>query len=57
MIITDFCLLNIVISMNKDVQSRLQEDIDQLFENKKPGEQLTQDEVTGMKYLDQVLSL
>ena len=45
------------LTMNQDVQSRLQEDIDQLFENKKPGEQLTQDEVTGMKYLDQVLSL
>ena len=40
--------------MNEEIQSKLQDDIDELFESKEPGEELSQDEVTGMKYLDQV---
>ena len=40
--------------MNEEIQSKLQDDIDELFEGKEPGEELSQDEVTGMKYLDQV---
>ena len=40
--------------MNQDIQHKLQQDIDELFESKKSGSELTQDEVTGMKYLDQV---
>ena len=36
------------------VQSRLQEEIDELFDGKDEGEYLTQDDITGMVYLDQV---
>ena len=38
-----------------EVQSRLQEEIDELFDGKDEGEDLTQDDITGMTYLDQVL--
>ena len=41
--------------MNPDVQSKLQDEIDDLFESKRRGEAVTQDEVTSLKYLDQVL--
>ena len=41
--------------MNPDVQRKLQDEIDDLFESKRPGEAVTQDEVTGLKYLDQVV--
>ena len=37
-----------------EVQSRLQEEIDELFDEKDEGEDLTQDDITGMVYLDQV---
>ena len=37
-----------------EVQSRLQEEIDDLFDGKDEGEDLTQDDITGMAYLDQV---
>ena len=37
-----------------EVQSRLQEEIDELFDGKDEGEDLTQDDITGMVYLDQV---
>ena len=37
-----------------EVQSRLQEEIDELFDGKDEGEDLTQDDITGMAYLDQV---
>ena len=37
-----------------EVQSRLQEEIDELFDGKDEGEDLTQDDITGMTYLDQV---
>ena len=40
-----------------EVQSRLQEEIDELFDGKDEGEDLTQDDITGMVYLDQVLNL
>ena len=40
-----------------EVQSRLQEEIDDLFDGKDEGEDLTQDDITGMVYLDQVTSL
>ena len=42
--------------MNPEVQSKLQDDIDDLFDSKSPGEPVTQDDVTGLKYLDQVRS-
>ena len=42
--------------MNPEVQSKLQDDIDDLFDSKSPGEPVTQDDVTGLKYLDQVMS-
>ena len=41
--------------MNPDVQSKLQDEIDDLFESKRRGEVVTQDDVTSLKYLDQVL--
>ena len=41
--------------MNPEVQSKLQDDIDDLFDSKSPGEPVTQDDVTGLKYLDQVV--
>ena len=41
--------------MNPDVQSKLQDDIDDLFDSKRQGEAVTQDDVTGLKYLDQVV--
>ena len=37
-----------------EVQSRLQEEIDELFDGKDEGEDLTQDDITSMTYLDQV---
>ena len=40
-----------------EVQSRLQEEIDELFDGKDEGEDLTQDDITGMAYLDQVPNL
>ena len=40
-----------------EVQSRLQEEIDELFDGKDEGEDLTQDDITGMVYLDQVPNL
>ena len=49
-----FGVLLYYITMNEEIQSKLQDDIDELFEGKEPGEELSQDEVTGMKYLDQV---
>jgi len=51
-----FGVLLYYITMNEEIQSKLQDDIDELFEGKEPGEELSQDEVTGMKYLDQVVS-
>ena len=51
-----FGVLLYYITMNEEIQSKLQDDIDELFEGKEPGEELSQDEVTGMKYLDQVVN-
>ena len=49
-----FGVLIYFLTVNPDVQSRLQDDIDELFDGKEPGEELSQDDVTGLKYLDQV---
>ena len=50
-----FGVLLYFLTMNPDVQSKLQDDIDDLFDSKRPGEPVTQDDVTGLKYLDQVV--
>ena len=49
-----FGVLLYFLTVNPDIQSKLQDDIDELFESKKAGEEIKQDDVTGMKYLDQV---
>jgi len=50
-----FGVLLYFLTVNPDIQSKLQDDIDELFESKKAGEEIKQDDVTGMKYLDQVV--
>ena len=50
-----FGVLLYFLTMNPDVQNKLQDDIDDLFDSKRPGEPVTQDDVTGLKYLDQVV--
>ena len=37
-----------------DVQAKLQDEIDDLFESKDDGEEITSEDVTNMTYLDQV---
>ena len=39
-----------------EVQEKLQEEIDEVFESKADGEEIDQDDVTNMKYLDQVVN-
>ena len=51
-----FGVLIYFLTMNPEVQSKLQDLIDDLFESKSPGEPVSQDDVTGLKYLDQVRS-
>ena len=50
-----FGVLIYFLTMNPEVQSKLQDDIDDLFDSKRPGEAVSQDDVTGLKYLDQVV--
>ena len=50
-----FGVLLYYLTVNQDVQERLQADIDDLFESKGPGEDINQNEVNDMKYLDQVI--
>ena len=49
-----FGVLIYYLTVNRDIQERLQDDIDDLFENKDPGEEISQDDINSMKYLDQV---
>ena len=39
-----------------DVQQKLQDEIDELFESKNDGEDIEADDLSGMKYLNQVLA-
>ena len=39
-----------------DIQSRLQDEIDEIFDGKSEDEELEADDITNMTYLDQVLS-
>ena len=52
-----FGVLIYYLTVNRDIQERLQDDIDDLFENKDPGEEISQDDINSMKYLDQVWRL
>ena len=40
--------------VNPDVQAQLHEEIDDIFNNKEDGEDLSADDLTNMTYLDQV---
>ena len=42
------------LAVNPDVQSKLQEEIDEVFESKDTGEEIVADDITNMRYLDQV---
>ena len=37
-----------------EIQTKLQEEIDELFENKNDGEEIEADDITKMTYLDKV---
>ena len=47
-----FLIYQIVV--NPDVQAQLHEEIDDIFNNKEDGEDLSADDLTNMPYLDQV---
>ena len=40
-----------------EVQARLQEEIDELFETEDDTDEITADDITNMTYLDQVVTL
>ena len=42
------------IVVNPEIQSQLQEEIDDIFEGKEEGEDLSADDLTNMPYLDKV---
>ena len=48
-------MLAYYLAVYPDVQSRLQDEIDDLMESKEEGEELTQEDITSMTYLEQVL--
>jgi len=50
-----FGVLAYYLAVYPDVQSRLQDEIDDLMEGKEEGEELTQEDITSMTYLEQVL--
>ena len=47
-----FLIYQIVV--NPDVQTKLQQEIDDVFDGKEEGEDLSADDITNMTYLDQV---
>jgi len=49
-----FLIYQIVV--NPDVQTKLQQEIDDVFDGKEEGEDLSADDITNMTYLDQVLN-
>merc|ERR1719270_2021524 len=48
-------VLTFYLAAYPDVQEKLQDEIDELFDSKDDGEELQAEDLTGMKYLDQVL--
>jgi len=50
-----FGVLLYYLTISQDIQERLQADVDDLFESKNPGDDITQDDINDMKYLDQVI--
>ena len=48
------CVILYYLAVNPDVQSKLQEEIDEVFESKDTGEEIVADDITNMRYLDQV---
>jgi len=51
-----FGVLVYYLTVYPEVQERLQEEIDEVFDGKADGEEIDQDDVTNMKYLDQVVN-
>ena len=47
-------VLTFYLAAYPDVQEKLQDEIDELFDSKDDGEELQAEDLTGMKYLDQV---
>ena len=47
-------VLGYYLTVFPDVQAKLQDEIDELFESKDDGEEITSEDVTNMTYLDQV---
>jgi len=50
-----FGVLLYYLTINPDIQEKLQSDIDDLFETDAPGEEISQEDINNMKYLDQVI--
>ena len=48
------CVCLYYLAVNPDVQCKLQEEIDEVFESKDEGEEIDADDITNMKYLEQV---
>jgi len=49
-------ILGYHLTVYPDVQAKLQDEIDDLFESKDDGEEITSEDVTNMTYLDQVIT-
>ena len=48
------CVVLYYLAVNPDVQSKLQEEIDEVFDSKDTEEEIVADDITNMRYLDQV---
>ena len=48
------CVCLYYLAVNPDVQRKLQEEIDEMFESKDEGDEIDADDITNMKYLEQV---
>ena len=48
------CVILYYLAVNPDVQSKLQEEIDEVFDSKDTEEEIVADDITNMRYLDQV---
>ena len=50
-----FGVLIYYLAVYPEVQEKLQEELDEIFDSKDEGEEITQDDINNMKYLEQVL--
>ena len=48
------CVCLYYLAVNPDVQHKLQEEIDEMFESKDEGEEIDADDITNLRYLEQV---